>query len=477
MELTGIDVLGHLPSALREAVRQIAQKVHQAGGCAYLVGGCVRDALLDLPTKDADVEVFGLSAEEVRRVLAGSFNFVEVGASFGVFKLRNLDIDVSIPRRERKEGSGHRGFAITGAPHLSLSEAAARRDFTVNALYWDVLQNRLEDPHGGLDDLQQRCLRHTSGQFSEDPLRVLRAMQQIARFDLAMAPETLDLCRRIEPEDLAPERIFEEFRKLILKGRTISRGLEFLKSCGWIRYFPELQALVDCPQEPQWHPEGDVWTHTAHCMDAFARERLGEDGEDLIVGFAVLCHDFGKPATTIIEDGRIKSPAHDVAGEQPTRDFLGRLTRENALHEAVVPLVLTHMIPAQLYQHKSGDGSIRRLAKRVGRIDRLVRVMRADMQGRPPLTADMSAGEWLLEQAARLAVQDSAPQPILLGRHLIQDFGMSPGRAFRPCLDAAYEAQLDGVFDDLEAAREWFKKFLLTQKENDRSLPTSSSGK
>ena len=254
----------------------------------------------------------------------------------------------------------------------------------------------------------------------------------------------------MEPEGLAPERVFEEWRKLILKGRRPSRGLSFLRSSGWIRHFPELLAMVHCPQDPEWHPEGDVWTHTLHVMDAFARERIDDGWEDLVVGFACLCHDIAKPSTTAFSDGRWRSPGHEEAGEEPTRSFLGRMSEQQRLIEEVVPLVREHLKPWMLYRDRASASAVRRLARRVGRIDRLVRVARADQAGRPPLPADgFTAGEWLLEQAERLELDSQAPRPIVLGRHLIA-LGLEPGRHFGPLLESCFEAQLDGAFDDLE---------------------------
>jgi tRNA nucleotidyltransferase (CCA-adding enzyme) len=440
---------------LRHAQETIAAKVAAAGGRALLVGGSVRDAILGLPATDLDVEVYGLSPERLRSVLAEDFELDLVGQSFGVLKIRHLDVDVSIPRRESKRGLGHKGFEIHSDPDLSLEEAASRRDFTVNALAWDPLREEVLDPFGGRRDLEQRVLRHVSEKFAEDPLRVLRGMQLAARFSLAPAPETVELCRRIEPEGLARERIFEEWRKLILAGEEISRGLEFLRACGWVRHFPELGQLIDCPQDPEWHPEGDVWVHTCHVMDAFARERLSDPWEDLVVGLACLCHDFGKPATTSVDDaGRVRSPGHEEEGEAPTRSFLARLTNQERLADEVVPLVREHLKPIHLYKADAGAAAIRRLARRVGRIDRLVRVCRADHAGRPPLAFDgFPAGFWLLAQADALEVAASEPQPIVMGRHLIE-LGLEPGPHFKEILDACFEAQLDGEFRDLDAGLE-----------------------
>ncbi|MEM8963847.1 MAG: HD domain-containing protein, partial [Acidobacteriota bacterium] len=389
---------------LRQALDTIVRHVTRAGGRALVVGGTVRDALLDLPAEDLDLEVYGLAPETLRSLLDTHFDIDLVGQSFGVIKLRGIPLDVSLPRRESKRGLGHKGFEVYSDPEMTVHEAARRRDFTINAMAWDPASEELVDPYAGAADLEKRMLRHVSEAFSEDPLRVLRGMQFTARFDLTPAAETIDLCRRIEPEGLAQERIFDEWSKLVLSGRAIGKGLDFLRATGWLRYTPELEALVDCPQEPEWHPEGDVWTHTCHVMDAFALERLDDRWEDLVVGFACLCHDLGKPATTFTdENGRIRSPDHEAQGEAPTRDLLGRLTRQSQLIDEVVPLVREHLKPIQLFKANASAAAVRRLARRVGRIDRLVRVCRADHRGRPPLPwDDFPAGAWLLDRAAEL---------------------------------------------------------------------------
>ncbi len=450
---------------LRDAQERISSDVAAAGGRALLVGGSVRDALLGEPIGDLDFEVYGLDPERLRALLAERFRIDLVGQSFGVLKVRHLPIDVSIPRRESKRGLGHRGFEVHSDPTLSVAEAARRRDFTVNAIAWDPRTGECLDPFGGRADLERRRLRHVSERFAEDPLRVLRGMQMAARFRMTVAPETVELCRGIEPEGLAVERVGDEWKKLLLLGREISRGLAFLRDCGWVRYTPELAALIDCPQDPQWHPEGDVWTHTLHVMDAFAGERLGDEWEDLVVGYACLCHDLGKPATTTHDaDGRIRSKGHEEAGEAPTRSLLARLGRQPKLADAVVPLVRDHLKPTMLHHAAAGPAAIRRLARRVGRIDRLVRVGRADHGGRPPLPFDgYPAGAWLLARAEELAVAENQPQPIVLGRHLIE-LGLAPGPHFGPLLDVCFEAQLDGRFADLEGGLRVLRELLAERR-------------
>lgn len=430
-------------------VKAICRDVRKAGGRALLVGGCVRDALLGRPAKDVDIEVYGVAPDHLVEMLSTRFVLDLVGRAFGVLKVRGLPIDVSLPRRESKAGLGHKGFAVFSEPDLPPEEAAMRRDFTINAMAFDPLDATLVDPFGGQADLAGRLLRHTSPKFVEDPLRVLRGMQFIARFELAAAPETVALCRTLEPEGLSRERIFDEWRKLVLQGVRPSLGLAFLRDSGWLRYFPDLHALVGCEQDPEWHPEGDAWAHTLHCMDAFAEERIGDEGEDLVVGLAVLCHDLGKPATTRRERGRLRSPGHEAAGEQPTRAFLGQMTNERDLIEEVVPLVVHHMRPMMLHRAGSADSAVRRLARKV-RIDRLARVSRADSRGRPPRSTGVDPhSDWLLERARVLNVEDTPPRPLVMGRHLLAE-GLPPGPRLGEILNACYEAQLNGEISTLE---------------------------
>jgi tRNA nucleotidyltransferase (CCA-adding enzyme) len=457
--------LSTIPFPLLAAVKSIAEAVKEAGGRSLMVGGAVRDLMLGgREVKDVDLEVYGLDPERLQRVVGERFAFDECGLSFGVMKIRHFDIDVSLPRRESKRGIGHKGFLVDSDPFLSIPEAASRRDFTVNAMYYDPLADAFEDPYGGVDDLKRRVLRHVSSKFVEDPLRVLRGMQFIARFGLHPAPETVEICRTVTMEDLPPERLFEEWSKMLVKGVHIGRGLAFLRAAGWVRYFPELQHLIGCEQDPKWHPEGDVWNHTCLCLDAFAKRRdempSHSADEDLIVGLAVLCHDFGKPATTRWVRGRLRSLGHDVAGVGPTLSFLRRLTNEERILREVPPLVSHHMQPFSLWKAHAGDAAVRRLAREVKRLDRLIRVARADDEGRTiERLGGSSEGQdlkWLEETAERLRVADSAPKPILMGRDLLA-MGYKPSPQIGKWLDACFEAQLDGAFGDRVGAIEYFR--------------------
>jgi tRNA nucleotidyltransferase (CCA-adding enzyme) len=436
-------------------------------GESYLVGGCVRDALLGLPQKDYDVEVFKVSYEQLTASLERWGKTDLVGRSFGVVKLKAASgavYDFTIPRRDSKVAAGHKGFEIAFDPNIAPRDAAARRDFTINAVMFDPRANRLLDFFKGAEDLRNRILRHTTEAFSEDPLRVLRGMQFAGRFNLKAAPDTLVLCRKIRDTygELAVERVREEWFKWAAKSTVPSAGLRFLLDTGWIDHYPELHAIVGTPQDPEWHPEGDVFTHTLHCCDALVQlpgwQQAGEESK-IVLALAILTHDFGKATTTVRaeRDGRerIVSPGHEDVGVTVAEQFLARIDTPRAIIERVLPLVRNHMA----HLHEPSDRSVRRLARRLvpETIEGLCVLMTADAFGRPPRPPRVPTMVTALrKRAGELNVQDRAPEPILKGRHLIEQ-GMTPGKNFGEILDAAYEAQLEGAFFDLEGALQWLK--------------------
>lgn len=445
-------------STLSGPLRKIEQLVRRNGGRTWLVGGCIRDLVLGRQPRDLDLEVAGLPPGQLHALLSEQFSVQFVGKAFAVFKLQGLPIDISIPSRILPSSTTSIPTLVRQAdPDISIDDALARRDFTINAMAWDPDTRELRDPFNGRDDLHARILRHVSPQFAEDPLRVLRGMQLCARFEFTAAPETVALCRTLSQDSQPRERLWEEWKKLLLQGCKPSMGLHFLRDCGWLRFFPELAALQDCPQDPVWHPEGDVWIHTLHCLDWFAGERSGNEEDDLIVGLAILSHDFGKPTTTRQDYEHITSRGHESAGEDPTRCFLERLTNQQNIMDEVMPLVLCHLRPRALYDAQASDSAVRRLARQVKRLDRLVRVARADHAGRPPKVFDgFPAGEWLLNRAKQLDVAHQAPVPILMGRHLLE-LGVQSGPAMGRLLDECYEAQLDGEFATLEEGLSFVK--------------------
>jgi len=452
--------------SLPEKVDAIANVIAAAGGRAMLVGGCVRDELMAVAHKDWDVEVYGIAPDKLRGILDAFGDVNIVGEAFTVYKIGE-DLDVSIPRRERKTGKGHRGFIVEGDPEMSFEEACSRRDFTINAILKDPLTGEIVDPTGGREDLEKRIIRHvSSATFAEDSLRVLRAAQFAARFEFDIAPETVAICKTIDVTDLPRERVWGELEKILLKAQSPSIGLKWLYDLGVVRQiFPELQSLVDVPQEPEWHPEGNVDLHTM--MVADEARKLIDDlpyEKKVTVMLAAVAHDLGKPPTTKFFDGRWRSHNHDEAGIEPTMSFLDRfgiytINGYDVRHQ-VVQLVKYHLKPGEFYKAESkspvGDGAFRRLARKV-EPDLLYRVAKADSLGRnpgwlpPEKRFGSEAQEWFIQKVRELEIEKKAPDPILMGRHLI-DLGLEPSPKFKQVLDAVYERQLDGKISTVDEA-------------------------
>ncbi|HET9221707.1 MAG TPA: HD domain-containing protein, partial [Roseiflexaceae bacterium] len=448
-------------SDILEQLRPILTAIQAAGGQPLIVGGAVRDMLLGHAPKDLDVEVYRLDVEQLAAALAPFGRLDAVGRSFGVLKLRTpagQEFDFALPRRESKIGAGHRGFLAAPDPTMTPQEAAARRDFTINAMALTP-DGQVLDFFGGQADLRDRVLRHTTNAFAEDPLRVLRGMQFAARFDMLLAPETAALGRALLPEapTLPIERVWAEWWKWASKSVRPSAGLRALEETGWISLYPELVALIDCPQDPVWHPEGQVGIHNHYVVDAASTiaVRDGLEGEErAVLLFAALCHDLGKPATTSHEsDGRIRSPGHDQAGIAPTQSLLRRIGCPHDIAAQVVPLVREHMNHIGM---AVTDRAVRRLALRLApaTIEQWGRLVEADHNGRPPLPPGNPAYE-IVALAQRLGAAEGRPEPILLGRHVIEAGMLRPGPQLGALLRRAYQAQIDGAFATAEEGLEW----------------------
>jgi tRNA nucleotidyltransferase (CCA-adding enzyme) len=443
-------------SASLDRAREIAAVIRKAGGHALVVGGWVRDRLMGRESKDLDLEVFRVPADRLRQLLEPFGRVEAIGESFQVYKLG--DIDVSLPRRESKSGRGHRGFLVTGDPEMSIEDAARRRDFTINAIAWDPLTEAYIDPFDGRGDLERGLLRVVDpATFADDSLRVLRAIQFAARFELTLDETTRAICREIPLDDLPSERVWGEFEKLLFARRP-SIGFALALELGVVaKLFPELHALVNCLQEPEWHPEGDVWVHTLQVIDQ-ARTHIDDlpRPQQITVMLGAVCHDLGKPPTTAFVDGRIRSMDHEEQGVAPALALLDRLNVHSIdgydVRKQVAGVVAQHLKPGSWFKVRDevGDGAFRRLAQKVD-LELLARVAKADCEGRKPGTFDCSAMDWFLERARSLGVEHRPPAPILLGRHLLA-LGLRPGPRIGEVLKAVYEQQLDGRITTLEEA-------------------------
>jgi tRNA nucleotidyltransferase (CCA-adding enzyme) len=438
-------------------VVEVARAVAKGGGRALLVGGYVRDKLRGVVATDLDMEIYGLELAALERVLARFGEVIAIGRAFGVLQVKGLPIDFALPRLDSKTGAGHKGFEVRCDPGLDFPTASRRRDLTINSMGLDPLTDELLDPHGGERDLALGVLRATDPvHFAEDPLRGLRVAQFAARFEMRPDDELRRVCAGLDLAELSPERVLEEWRKLLLKGVRPSLGTDLLHATGLLRFFPELAALVGVPQDPEWHPEGDCWVHNQLVIDEAARLRDGGRDDEALM-FGALLHDVGKPITTSNETGRVRSPNHDVRGVALAAAFLERMRAPNELVARVGALVEHHLAPALFIKNGATAKGYRRLARKLGAAgvtaELLARVARADHFGRTTAEAVARAfpsGDEFLTRARELEISRDAPRDVVLGRHLIAR-GMSPGPEFGAILERCREIQDETGETDPEA--------------------------
>lgn len=424
----------------------IAKAVQQYDGTCYYVGGYVRDALLGIENKDIDMEVHGVSPSVLEDILKNFGEVISIGASFGIYNIKGYDLDIAMPRKETARGTGHRDFDVFVDPFIGTEKAALRRDFTVNALMQNVLTGEITDHFGGKADLKKGVIRHVNdSSFAEDPLRVLRAAQFAARFNFAIAEETVALCSAMDLITLSKERIETELEKALLKADKPSVFFEILRKMNQLDYwFKELKDVIDVPQNPQFHAEGDVWTHTMMVLDQAAKYR---DKAENPKGFmlAALCHDYGKAVCTQVVDGRIRSIGHETEGLPLVETFLNRITYETKLINYVLNLCALHMKPNALAAMNAGVKSTNRMFDRAQDPTALVYMAMADNYGRIMANVITPHEDFLFE---RLEIyNDIMSKPFVQGRDLIEA-GFEPNEKFSDYLDYAHKLRLAGVDKD-----------------------------
>lgn len=535
------EIIHHpIPLPMSDTLQSIIRNLAGAGMRALVVGGAVRDALTGIQANDIDIEVYNCNYDDLAKILSRSGRIDIVGRSFGVIKFDDTqgnNYDFSIPRRDNKAGGvGHQNFISTFDPTMTPREACSRRDFTWNAMGYDPITEEVHDYFGGRSDLQTGIIRHTGPTFAEDPLRVLRGMQFAARFGHRLADETADLSRILAAEiierwipipparlaaiwadrsyadgpkgivprtedgalrPLAPyealtwelprERLAEEWMKLVTKGKQPSVMFEYLRASGWDEFFPEICDLRGVPQEPLWHPEGDVALHTGYVMDAAKQiaDRDGLEGDArAVLLFAALTHDFAKPQTT--ERTQKTDPAtgeivwrwtsngHETAGGPVAEAFLTRIGIKPEIIRKVVPLVENHLRHLDFGTGRSPHPRvIRRLAERLrdprrkhhASIEELARLIEADHSGRPrpgePIQLHQSEAVMkMIRMAEENEVAEKPIHDLILGRHLMR-YGLAPSPVYTGILRAAHEAQLDGIFT-AETAEAWLDDYMVT---------------
>ena len=458
----------NLPSILED----ILLDLQEIGALPILVGGCVRDSFLNISCKDYDVEIFDINSLNIIENTLKKYGSVKlVGKSFGVLTLKvdDYDFDFALARTEEKIGLGHNDFKVTTNSKLTYKQAALRRDFTINSIGYDFFKKEFIDPFNGLNDLKNKTIKHINNTtFIEDPLRVYRAIQFAARFEFKLDNKTKELCKKMVLNDdlkhLAKERIYEEFKKVFLKSKKPSIAFELLRDLGVLKYFSELEKLINCEQDKIWHPEGDVWIHTLMCLDEMAKiikeNKIEDEYRILYLFYAVLCHDLGKPYCTEEINGKITSHKHEILGLNPSISFLEKLTNEKKFIDIILPLVKNHLAPFQLYLGESSLKAVKRLSLKVN-IEDLCLVCLSDCLGRDIKDKEKcpKATSWLLNKAKELNIQNEGLKPLVQGRDLIS-LGLKPSKEFKDILDFALDLQIDEDLEKSEIINHIIKNYI-----------------
>lgn len=409
---------------------RIAEDIRKAGGRAFLVGGWVRDALLGKNCRDYDVEVYDIGQEELIPILKNYGKTNLVGKAFGVIHLamKGESLDFSFPRTESKVGYGHRGFVVETNSKLTFKEAAYRRDFTINAMGMELPDLTLCDPYGGIEDLKQNLLRHVGEAFAEDSLRILRGVQFASRFALTLHPETVEVCRSLSLSDLSMERLFEEFKKWLLKPGKPSMGLDAFLAIRLDSYFPEIRPL------------GGAWEKLGMFLDRVAsgsrNEESFSDNDRMVLMFS-----------TLLSGGEANG---DVGEAVP---FLTRITNEVRLLREV-PKLLSKISAVDPSKEMPSDSFIRRLSVDLNGLRLFTLLLSANPLYDAPARDGFVAA--FKKQAQALGVYEKAPEPYLTGK-VLMDLGHKPGKLFGDLIRESFELQLDGQLKSCEDAVTWVK--------------------
>lgn len=473
-------------------IEKLASRVAELGGRAYMVGGAVRDEIMKRPIKDVDIEVHGISEAVLETVLKELGKPLRFGSAFGVYSLAGHQIDIALPRSERKSGSGHRDFEIEIDPFIGIKEAARRRDFTMNALLKDILSGEIADPYGGTEDIKKRIIRHIDDKkFGEDPLRALRAAQFRSRFGFQVAPSTISICSALDLRNLSAERVEMEMKKALLESRRPSEFFECLREMGQLGYwFKELEQLIGLEQNPDFHPEGDVWTHTMMVLDRAARFRPCVSDPYAFMLLA-LTHDFGKITTTEFVNGAIHAYGHEIQGAEIAERFLDRICHGSDIKKYIANMIPNHMRPNKIAESRSAVKKTNHLFDNVLAPSDLIYFAICDKpklpyvlqsQDKDSIKAEMDKGiekelytttENEREQERidflfdRLEVyRETMAKPYVTGKDLIIN-GVMPGEDFGTILEYAHKLRLAGIPKD-NALRQTISYAIKLRKNNKR---------
>lgn len=475
---------------LNADIHSILQGLNNKGHQCLVMGGAVRDAILGIEPKDIDIEVYGISYEKLMEFLSDYGKVDLVGKKFGVIIFNPFNseakYDFSIPRTENKIGVGHKGFDIKLDSNLTIKDAAVRRDFTMNSIAYDPIENKVYDFFGGVDDIKNKIIRHTSDKFNEDYLRILRAMQFQARFGFSIHLDTIELMKRMlsdndEFKSIAKERLFEEWMKWAEKGVHHNLIFKFMRDTNLIDYYPELKALKETPQDAIYHPEGDVEVHTELClkqMDEIVFRENISGSEKTILVMSILLHDIAKPHTTKEEIKKdrltITSNGHEEMGKDVARVFLENIGFYERYIEPICNIISTHLAGIHITQITNLTGKykfVKKLSRKLipANVKQLIYVMEADTNGRGHDEYREPIGcKDIMDIANELVIVEKEYSYLLMGRHLIEA-GLKPSIEFGSILKKSYEAQENGEFNDVDGAKNWLS-IMLNNRTNGKEI-------
>jgi len=425
--------------------QRIAVAVREKGGSVYYVGGYVRDALLHRENKDVDIEVHGIVPAQLEAVLDSLGQRLEMGESFGIYGLKGYTLDISMPRKMEASGQG-RHLEDQVDPFIGTRSAAMRRDFTMNAMMQNVLTGEIVDHFDGRADLSVGIIRHVNEKtFAEDPLRVFRAAQFAARFGFKFAQETVELCSKMNISRIARERIEGEVKKALLKSPKPSVFFDTLRRMNQLScWFPELEALIGVEQNPRYHAEGDVYTHTMMVLDEAAayRDRVSNPFAFML---AAVTHDFGKAVCTEVIDGVIHAYKHEIKGLPLAKAFLERITSEQKVIDYGLNLTEYHMKPVVQARAGSAVKSMNKMFDSAIDPEALLCIALADDRGRRSHHGFADYEGCLYDHLK--VYREYMSRPYVMGRDLIAA-GLKPGTAFSELLAYAHKLRLAGVPKD-----------------------------
>lgn len=470
---------------LEPSIQNIILQLKGLGFNSYVVGGAVRDAIIGIEAKDVDVEVYGINYEDLMTFLSNHGKVDLVGKKFGVIVFTpfegEMKYDFSIPRKENKAGVGHKEFAIEFNQNMTILEAGERRDVTFNSLAYNPIEDHVYDYFGGLSDLKNKIIRHTSDKFEEDYLRILRVLGFQSRFDFSIHPSTIEKIKNMLGEELdysneyfsiPKERLFEEFKKWAEKGIRHDLIFQFMRDTNLINYYPVLKALKDTPQDKVYHPEGNTEIHTCLCLkqiDKIILENNITGNEKIILVLATLLHDIAKPHTSeeVMKNGRmtITSHGHEATGGIVAREFLESIGFHEELIDPICKLIENHLAGVNISLITSQSGkvkAVKKLSRRLfpATIKQLLFLMMADTRGRGEASESKTPTGFkeIADIANELSVTESTYEYIIKGRHLIEWFNMKPSPNFGVWISKANEAQENGIFSDLEGGKSWLEQ-------------------